>query len=91
MRLDERAAVGIRLKPAAAIVRQSAPNRATMVLQFFATGMVAAGEIDLVGQDDEAWRATGKLGADDNEGLLTHRHAGARDAVGQQRERVSAI
>jgi hypothetical protein len=63
----------------------------TVVLQFFPAGMVAAGEIDPVGQDDEAWGATGKLGANDNEGLLAHSHAGARDAVGQQRERVSAI
>ena len=62
-----------------------------MVLQFFAASMVAAGEIDLVGQDDEAWRATGKLGADDNEGLFTHSHARARDAIGQQRKRVGAV
>jgi hypothetical protein len=27
----------------------------------------------------------------DNEGLLIHSHAGARDTVGQQRERVDAI
>jgi hypothetical protein len=66
-------------------------DRATVVLQFFAAGMVAAGEIDLVGQDDEAWGAPGKLGANDNEGLLAHSRAGARDAIGQQRERVGAI
>jgi hypothetical protein len=57
-----------------------------MVLQFLAAGMVAAGEIDLVGQDDEAWGATSKLGANDNNGLLTHRHAGARDAISQHPE-----
>jgi hypothetical protein len=60
-------------------------------LQFFAAGMVAAGEIDQVGQDDKAWGTIGKLGADDNEGLLTHSHAGARDAFSQQLEGVGAI
>ena len=62
-----------------------------MVLQFFAAGIVAAGEIDPIGQDDKAWGAAGKLSADDNEGLLTHSHAGARDAIGQQLERVGTI
>jgi hypothetical protein len=68
-----------------------ASDRATVILQFFAAGVVAAGEIDLVGQDNKAWRAIGKLDADDNEGLLTHCHASARDAIGQQFERVGAI
>jgi hypothetical protein len=43
------------------------------------------------GMSDKAWGATDKLGADDNEGLLTHSHAGARDAISQQLEGVGAI
>jgi hypothetical protein len=62
-----------------------------VILQFFAAGMVAVGEIDLISQDYKPRVTTGELGPDDNEGLLTHSHAGARDTVGQQRERVGAI
>ena len=29
------------------------PDRATVILQFFAAGMVAVGEIDLISQDDK--------------------------------------
>jgi hypothetical protein len=53
-----------------------------VILQFFPAGMVAVREIDLIGQDDKAGVPVSELGANDNESLLTHRHAGARDAVG---------
>jgi hypothetical protein len=46
--------------------------------------IVAVGEIDLIGQDDKAGVPAGELGANDNEGLLTHSHAGAWDAVGRR-------
>jgi NAD(P)-dependent dehydrogenase (short-subunit alcohol dehydrogenase family) len=36
------------------VTAPSAPDRATVVLQFFAAGMITVGEIDPIGQDDKA-------------------------------------